>query len=110
MLSQPYKYIKNCRDSASESRQRTKFIRSDLLWKRSPSIRRLTDIELLVVEATEDICVNLLPGLYLSNVFICHEVAVHKCVGLLLALPVYSVVTICEPVKECVCSVVRIVL
>ena len=48
MLSQPCKYIKNCRDSASESRQRTKFIRSDLLWKRSPSIRRLTDIELLL--------------------------------------------------------------
>ena len=33
MLSQPCKYIKNCRDSASESRQRTKLIRSGMLWK-----------------------------------------------------------------------------
>ena len=53
---------------------------------------------------------NLLQGLYCSNVFIGYEVAFHEGVCLLLALAIYCVVTICEPVKECVCSIVWIVL
>lgn len=36
---------KDFRDSAIEPRQRIKFIRSDLLWKRRPSILMRNDIE-----------------------------------------------------------------
>ena len=63
-----------------------------------------------VIETAEEVGVNLLQCLYCSNVFICNEVALQECICFLFALSVYCVVAVGEPVQECVCSIVRIML
>ena len=53
-----------------------------------------------VVQATEEIGMNLLQGFHLTHIFVCNKVAFPKGVGLLATLTVDGVVAIGKPVKE----------